>query len=159
VRLGDSTVSSWTSDSTKIAIWETAAHAAGAVDVRVTNPGGLEDTLTGGYAYQAPASFDFNGDWRAQVGEYETDVRFTIRDNVLVSVSCDTSAPLTFVPPPSVRNGEFSFVSDDGLAITGRLVSPVGAVGTINVPACPAGPWWAAKSGVAGVSRYVYSGR
>jgi hypothetical protein len=153
VRLGDSTVSSWTYDSTKIGIWETAAHVAGTIDV------GLEDTLTGGYAYQAPESFDFNGDWIAHVGEYETDVRFTIRNNVLVSVSCDMSAPLTFVPPPSVRNGEFSFVSDDGLAITGRLVSPAGAVGTINVPVCPAGGWWADKSGVAAASRYPYTGR
>jgi hypothetical protein len=159
VRLGDNTVSSWTYDSTRIGIWDTAAHVAGTIDVVVINPGGLEDTLTGGYAYQAPESFDFNGDWRAWVGEYETDVRFTIRNNVLVSVSCDMSTPLTFVPPPSVRNGEFSFVSDDGLAITGRLVSPAGAVGSINVPACPAGGWWADKSGVAAASRYPYTGR
>lgn len=161
VRLGDSTVSSWTYDSTKIGIWdrETAAHAAGAIDVVVTNPGGREDRLTGGYAYEPPDSFDSNGDWIAHVGEYETDVRFTIRNNVLVSVSCDISAPLTFVPPPSVRNGEFSFVSDDGLAITGRLVSPVGAAGTIKVPTCPAGQWWADKSGVAAASRYAYTGR
>lgn len=159
VRLGDTTVYAWWRDSTTVSISGTAAHAAGTIDVIVTNPGGLEARLSGGYTYEPPESFDFNGDWIAHVGEYETDVRFTIRNNVLVSVSCDMSAPLTFVPPPSVRNGEFSFVGDDGLAITGRLVSPVGAAGTINVPTCPAGPWWAAKSGVAGVSRYVYSGR
>lgn len=159
VRLGDSTVPSWTYDSTRIAIWQTAPHAAGVIDVIVINPGGLEDTLTGGYAYQAPESFDFNGEWIAHVGEYETDVRLTIRNDVLVSVSCGLSAPETFVPPPAVRNGEFSFVSDDGLAISGRLVSPLGAVGTISVRTCPEGPWWADKSGIAAASRYAYTGR
>jgi len=159
VRVGDGAVPSWTYDSTKISIWETAPHAAGVVDVIVINPGGLEDTLTGGYAYQAPESFDFNGEWIVWVGEYENDVRLTIRNNVVVSVSCDRSAPVTFEPPPAVRNGEFSFVSDDGLAITGRLVSPLGATGTINVPTCPAGPWWADKGGIAAGSRHAYARR
>jgi hypothetical protein len=159
VRLGDSTVSSRTYDSTTIAIWETAAHAAGAIDVIVTNPGGLEARLTGGYAYEPPDSFDFNGDWIAHAGpEYDIDMRFTIRNNVVVSVSCGMSA-LTFAAPPSVRNGEFSFLGDDGVAIAGRLVSPVNAAGTINVPACPVTRWWADKSGVAAASRYPYTGR
>jgi hypothetical protein len=81
--------------------------------VIVTNPGGLEARLIGGYRYELPESFDFNGDWVAHAGpEYETDMRFTIRNNVLVSLSCGTSAPLTFASPPSVRDGEFSFVGD-----------------------------------------------
>ena len=80
MRLGDSAGSSWTYDSTKIAIWETAAHAAGAIDVVVTNPGGREDRLTGGYTYEPPDSFDFNGGWIAHAGsEYDIDMRFTIR--------------------------------------------------------------------------------
>ena len=124
----------------------------GAIDVIVTNPGGLEARLSGGYTYQPPESFDFNGDWVAYAGpDYGTDMRFTIRNNPLVSVSCGTSGPLTFAPAPSVRNGEFSFLGDDGLAISGTLVSPVNAVGTINVPACPAARWWADKSGEAAV--------
>jgi IPT/TIG domain len=162
VRLGDSTVPSWTRDSTTISVSGTAAHAAGTVDLIVTNPGGLESRMTGAYTYEAPESFDFNGDWVAYAGpEFETDMRFTIRNDVLVSVSCGTSAPLTFAPAPSVRNGVFSFVGDDGLAISGTLVSPVNAIGTINVPACPAARWWAdkSKSGVAAVSRYAYTGR
>ena len=145
VRLGDRVVRSWTYDSSRIGISDTLAHAAGAIDVIVTNPGGLQDRLAAGYTYQSPASFDPNGDWLVYVGEFETDVRFAIRNGVLLSVSCDRSAPLTFVPPPSIRNGEFSFVSDDGRAISGTLVSPVDASGTINVPGCPAGPWWAHK--------------
>jgi hypothetical protein len=128
--------------------------------VIVTNPGGLEARLSGGYTYEPPESFDFNGDWVAHAGpEFETDMRFSIRNNVLVSVSCGTSAPLTFAPAPSVRNGEFSFLRDDGLAISGTLLSPVTVVGTINVPACPAARWWADKSGVAAVSRYGYTAR
>ena len=159
VRLGDSPVPSWRYDSTKIGIYDTPAHAAGIVNVVVTNPGSLEATLAGGYAYQAPESFDFNGDWRAWVGEYETDVRFTIRNNVLISVSCDMSPPFTFVPPPSVRNGELSFVGDDGLAISGRFLSPVGAAGTINVPTCPAGPWSAYKTDEGSASRPAFTRR
>jgi hypothetical protein len=159
VRVGDNAVTVWVRDGATIAIW-TTAHAAGTVDVVVTNPGGLANRLTGGYTYEPPESFDFNGDWVAHAGpEFETDMRFTIRDNVLVSVSCGTSTALTFAPPPSVRSGEFSFVGDDGLAITGTLVSPVNAVGTIDVPGCPTARWWADKSGVAAVSRYGSTGR
>lgn len=160
VRLGDSTVPSWTRDSTTISISGTAAHVAGTVEVIVTNPGGLESRMMGAYTYESPDTFDFNGDWVAHAGpEYETDMRFTIRNNVLVSLSCGTSEPVTFASPPSVRDGEFSFLGDDGVAIGGRLVSPVNAVGTINVPACAAARWWADKSGVAAVSRYAYTGR
>ena len=155
VTLGDTTVWSWTRDSTTISVSGTAAHAAGTIDVIVTNPGGLEARLSGGYTYEPPESFDFNGDWRAYAGpEYETDMRFTIRNNALVSASCGMSAPLTFEPPPSVLSGEFSFLGDDGLAITGLLVSPVNAVGTINVPGCPTTKWWADKSSDAVASRY-----
>jgi len=160
VRLGATTVFSSTRDSTTILVSGTAAHAAGTIDVIVTNPGGLEARLSGGHTYESPESFDFNGDWVANAGpEYETNMRFTIRNNVLVSVTCGTSALLTFAPAPSVRHGEFSFLGDDGVAISGTLVSPVNAVGTINVPACPAARWWADKSGVAAASRYAYTGR
>ncbi|HEX2455067.1 MAG TPA: hypothetical protein VHI99_15305 [Vicinamibacterales bacterium] len=64
-------------------------------------------------------------------------MRFTIRNDTLVSVSCGGSVALTVSPAPAVRNGDFSFVGDDGLAISGTLVSPVNAVGTINVPDVP----------------------
>ena len=53
VRLGDTTVSSWTRDSTTISVSGTAAHAAGTIDVIVTNPGGLEARLSGGYTVRA----------------------------------------------------------------------------------------------------------
>ena len=148
VKLGDGAVTAGVLDSATMVFW-TTAHSAGTVDVVVTNPGGLFATLTGAYTFAPPDSFDFNGEWVAHAGsEFETDMRFTIRNDTLVSVSCGGSAALTFSPPPAVHNGDFSFVGDDGLAISGTLVSPVNAVGTINVPdvtACRAARWWADK--------------
>lgn len=156
VTLGDGAVTTAVRDSTTIVI-VTTAHSTGTVDVVVTNPGGLFTRLTGGYTFAPPDSFDFNGEWVAHAGaEYETDMRFTVRTDTLVSVSCDGSVAVTVSPPPPVRNGDFSFVGDDGLAISGTLVSPVNAVGTINVPdvpACRAARWWADKSGEAAGSR------
>jgi hypothetical protein len=147
VKLADTSVPSWTRDSSTILILETPAHAAGTVDVVVTH-GDLEARLSRGYTYEQPDSFDFNGDWVGAAGpDHEMEMRLVIRNNVLVSVSCGASAPLTFVPAPSVRGGEFSSLVDDGVAISGSLVSPVHAAGTLNVPACPATSWWAEKSG------------
>ena len=153
VKFGDSEVTAFVHDSATIATFPNA-HAAGTVDVVVANPGGLEHRLTGGYSFAPPESFDFNGNWVAHAGpDYEMPMQFTIRDNVLVSVSCDGSLPVTFTSPPSVGNGEFSFVGD-GLAISGTMVSPVNAVGTINLPECPLARWWADKSvGSAGSQR------
>jgi hypothetical protein len=132
-------------DSTTIMFW-TSPHAAGTVDVVVTNPGGLAGRLNGGYAYASPNSFDFNGDWVAHAGsEYETDMRFTIRNNMLVSLSCGTTA-LTLSSPTSVDNGEFSSLAAEGVAVSGRLVSAANAVGTIDIAPC-ATRWWADRSG------------
>jgi hypothetical protein len=143
---GDRPVQGTVRDSTTISLSGTPPHGGGRVDVIVINVGGLEARLTEGYSYEPPESFDFNGDWVAHAGpEFETDMRFTIRNDVLVNVSCETSGPFTFAPAPAVNGGEFSFVGSDGLAVSGTLVSPVNAVGTINVPSCPPGRWWADK--------------
>ena len=48
----------------------TLPHAAGTVDVVVTNPNGASSSLPGGYTYALPATFDFNGVWEA--GAHET---------------------------------------------------------------------------------------
>jgi hypothetical protein len=150
VRLGETTVHATSvRDGTTIAIWP-VAHVRGTVDVVVTNPGGLSSKLSRGLSFAPPASFDFNGDWVAHAGgHFETDVRFSIRNDVLVSVSCGTSVVASLSAPLSIMNGEFSFRGDDGFALSGRLVSPVTAVGTINVPDsvadCTAAQWWADK--------------
>jgi hypothetical protein len=125
----------------------TPAHAEGTVDVVVTNPDGQSGRLTGGYTYVSPESFDFNGNWAGVAGsEYDTEMRFAIQNNMLISVSCGTSATLTFSPPPSVSHGEFSFVGNDGIGISGRIVSAVNAVGTINIAPCTSTIWIATKS-------------
>ena len=148
VRLGDAPITATVLDSVTIAVL-TPAHATGIVDVIVTNPGGLATKLAGGYTYQPPETFDINGDWVAHVGpDFELDMRFTIRNNVLVSLSCNMSPPLPLAAALSLSSGEFAVQNDDGLTISGRLVSPVNAAGTINVPdvpECRAARWWADK--------------
>ena len=148
VSLGDAPISATVLDSVTIAVL-TPAHAAGTVDVIVTNPGGLANRLAGGYAYQSPETFDVNGDWVAHVGpDFTLDMRFTIRDSVLVSLSCNTSPPLTLAAVLTVTNGEFALQNAGGLTIFGRMVSPVSAAGTIDVPdvpECRAARWWADK--------------
>ena len=123
----------------------TPAHAAGTVDVVVSGPGGQSVTLTNAYTYASPLTFDFNGDW---VGFGETDqdglVSFTIRDNLLRSVSCGPDVTLTFSPPRPVNNGEFSFVRDDGVGFSGRIVAVSSATGTIKLGLCP-NAWRARK--------------
>ena len=74
----------------------------------------------------------------------DMDIRLTIEGNRLTTVTCG-SAILTFPSRPSVSSGEFSAVGDDGGAISGRIVSDVGAVGTIGTAACPATRWAATK--------------
>jgi hypothetical protein len=145
VRLGNNMISVLVQDSQTIRLSGFAAHAAGTVDVVVTNPGGLESRLTGGYTYALRESFDFNGEWVAHAGpEYETEMRFAIRNDVLVSMTCGTSGDLTPSLASGTANGEFSFAAD-GLALSGTLLSPVTAAGTIDVPGCSAAKWWADK--------------
>ncbi len=122
----------------------TLPHAAGVVDVVVSNPDG-EARLRGGFAYAAPETLNFNGEWNGSAdGPAETlpDMSFTIANNSLVRISCG-SVTLTPSPAPSVRGGEFSFAGDDGLALSGRMLSTSTAVGEIRVPPC--GPGWFAK--------------
>lgn len=133
-------------DGTTITI-STKSHPAGTVDVVVTNPGGLSSSLANAYTFAPPDSFDFNGAWAAHAGpEYDMEMRFTIRDNVLVSLACGSVEVELPSPGPSVHNGEFS-LGDEGNTIFGRIVSPVNASGTINVPGCIKTGWWADKSG------------
>ena len=122
------------------------AHAAGSVDVVVTNPDGQAGRLAGGFTYALPESFEVNGNWEGRAdSNYETPLRFTIENNMLISVSCGTSATLTLTPPPPVSDGEFSFIGDEGARISGRIVSPNSALGTINIAPCLAYSWFATR--------------
>jgi hypothetical protein len=125
---------------------ESPAHPTGAVDVVVTNPDGESSTLTGGYTYAPPESFDFNGRWSG-FGDAGQDIpiAFTIENDGLTSVSCDTFATLTFSPPLPVSRGGFSFSRGDGVAVAGGIVAASQAVGTVELGPCTATRWRARK--------------
>jgi hypothetical protein len=125
----------------------TPPHDAGRVDVVVANPDALSAWMTGAYTYAPPHAFDFNGDWIGVAGaEHQMELRFSIRDNTLLSVSCGTSGPVTFSPAPVVEFGQFSAVREDGVGISGRIVSATEAIGTINLEPCPYTNWIATRS-------------
>jgi hypothetical protein len=63
-------------------------------------------------------------------------MRFTPRNDTIVSVSCGGSAALTFLLRQQLATATSLFIGDDGSAISGTLVSPVNAEGTINIPRC-----------------------
>ena len=117
----------------------TPAHAAGPVEVIVTNPDGR--AASGMFTYASPGTFDFNGDWQ---GWAQNSVVLTIRDNTVVSASCGASS-LTLAPPPVVANGEFSFVGSGGVSITGQILSPDSASGSINMASCTGPVWFVRK--------------
>jgi hypothetical protein len=113
-------------------------HDAGKADVVVMNPNGSSALMTNGYTFVSPRLFDFNGDWIGVAGsEHQMELRFTVRDNALVSVSCGT---------PRVEHGEFSIVRGDGVGISARIVSATEAVGTVNLEPCPYTNWIATRS-------------
>jgi hypothetical protein len=134
-------------NSTTIQFAHSAAHAPGIVDVTVTNPGGLSATAVGGYTFAPPESFDANGDWIAYAdarNDYTIDMRFTIRNNALVGLSCGT--PVTMPTTVTAQNGRFSFTGASGLALSGTLVSTSTSYGQVDAPGCGDGKWWAEKA-------------
>jgi hypothetical protein len=122
------------------------AHAAGTVDVVVSGEGGQLVKLTDAYTYVSPVMFDFNGDW-ASYGENDRDalIFFTIRNDLLISVSCGPDVTLTFSPPRPVMNGEFSVALDDGVGFSGRIVGVSDATGTIKLGPCESNAWHGRK--------------
>jgi hypothetical protein len=137
---------------TTMLFWS-SGHAAGTVDVIVTNPGAVPGTLPGGFTYAPPAAFDFNGAWVAHAGpEFETEMRFTIRENRLASLSCGSTV-VTLTSPSVVQEGAFSFVGGESESISGRLVSSLNATGTLDIAGCSVGGWWAEKNAGAQMAR------
>ena len=65
-------------------------------------------------------------------------------DSRLISITCGSSSPIVFSPPPSVANGEFSFTGTIG-SLSGRIVATGQARGTIDVPVCGSAAWVAEK--------------
>lgn len=126
----------------------TPAHAAGRVQVIVTDRFG--QAASGVFTYASPATFDFNGEWKGWALDSAASARLyvpfllTIRDNIVVSISCDSAPSLTLDRPPVVANGEFSFAGD-GVSITGKILSPNSASGSINTASCGSRQWSAQK--------------
>ena len=136
----------------------TPAHAAGTVEVIVTNPDGR--TASGLFTYASPAAFDLNGEWQGWAQalappDLGARLVLTIRDNIAVSVRCSVCRPnencatvsapsLMLDPPPVVANGEFSFDGSGGV-ITGKILSPTYASGSLNLDSCGSRQWWAEK--------------
>jgi len=123
----------------------TPPHAAGAVEVVVSGQGGESVPLTNAFTYASPLAFNFNADW-VSFGQTDRDgdVAFTIRNNLLLTVSCGTDVVLTFSPPRPV-NGEFSFAGEDGVSFSGRIVAASEAIGTIRLGRCESSEWRARK--------------
>lgn len=148
VRFGNEKVGQTFVESSSLIRFWTTAHAAGLVDVVVLNSSDQSATLPRAYSYATPGSFDFNGDWIAHAGsDFEADMRFTVRSNLLVSLSC-AGLSVPFAPGTSIIDGEFSSPGGEGVVVAGRLVSPTAATGTIGIAPC-ASRWWAEKSGTA----------
>ena len=124
----------------------TEAHAAGMVDVIVTNPDGGQASTK--FTYASPATFDFNGIWQGFAEDFDGAVGvpfvLTIRDNIVVSVSCGDSS-LTLEPPPVVANGQFRSVYSNGGLIEGRIASSNYASGSVNLGSCAPTPYWRAE--------------
>jgi nitrogen regulatory protein PII len=124
----------------------TDAHAAGTVDLIVTNPDGGQASSK--FTYVSPATFDFNGVWQGIAQDWDGEVAapfvLTIRDNIVVSLSCGASS-LTLDPPPVVANGQFRFVASGGGSVDGEIHSPNYASGYITLGVCASSPYWSAE--------------
>jgi hypothetical protein len=59
-------------------------------------------------------------------------------------VTCDSVPSPTLDPPPVVANGEFSFAGSGGVSITGKILSPNYASGSIDVASCVTRGQWTA---------------
>ena len=112
----------------------------------VTNPDGGQASSK--FTYASPATFDFNGVWQGVVQDWDAEVSapfvLTIRDNIVVSVSCGGSS-VTLDPPPVVANGQFRSVFSDGKRIDGRIASTNFALGYVNLGSCVVSPYWSAE--------------
>ncbi len=124
----------------------TPPHAAGPVDVVVTNGGADADVLVNGYTYAPPESFDFNGIWEGGAGsEQEIPLEFTIQNDFVTSMRCGSSEALTFTTEIPVRNGSFSFSDEVRGTISGRIVSAVSARGAVDTASCRNTSWYVQK--------------
>jgi len=111
------------------------AHAPGLVDVEVTNGGQSQTSvLRGAYTFVDPSALDFNGTWQGNFSESEFKVVITVESNAVTAVSCG-NAVLEMSSSPTISNGRFAYTGPAG-SVTGRILSPNLAEGTISLGPC-----------------------
>ncbi len=152
VTFGTATVTSTRYDPraapSTLLVVDTPAHAAGVVDVIVTNLDGQTFRLNRGYEFVPQEAFDLNGVWDGVTTDGgDTFVQFTIKNNVLVTASCEGQGKATVALSGQVSDGEFSVGGPDAFLLSGRIVAASVAVGKIMAPACfiSISPWHAFK--------------
>jgi large repetitive protein len=124
----------------------TEPHAAGPVDMMVMSPGGPAITVAAAYTYAPASAFDFNGDWEGGTGpEWGTPVRFTIANNLLVSLSCGSSGNRVPSVTAGTALGAFTLLDSGMVIATGRITSAGHAVGTVNLAPCGSDSWFARR--------------
>lgn len=72
-------------------------------------------------------------------------IQFTIVNNVLITASCQGLENTTVSLGTAVTGGEFSSEGPDGWRVSGRIVSPSEATGTLGAAACGANTIWRAS--------------
>lgn len=124
----------------------TPAHVAGQVEVIVTNPDRSSLRLSQRYEYAPQQSFDFNGKWDGvSVDGGHALIQFTIANNVLVTASCQELGSTMVSLSSAATNGDFSSEGPDGFRLSGRIVSPSDATGSLTAPACGSDTIWRAS--------------
>ena len=119
------------------------SHAPGTVNIQVTNPDHQTDMAIGAYTFALPGSFDVDGEWNGGAITGHEPFAFTVVNRSVVSVSCWGSGTVMLSPPAPIRDGEFSFSGEDGVAISGTIVSPVEAKGLVTLGQCVNSDWYA----------------
>ena len=148
VSIGGAVAWSFVHSSTTIFV-ATIGHGPGTVPVSVRNVDNQSATFADLFAFADVSTFDFNGDWEGSA--YTPDLpdhllfRLKVRDNIVVSVTCLRDEEIILSPAPAVRNGRFSYQGAAGATMTGIILSPEYAEGTINMAPCRAGGWDALK--------------
>jgi len=135
----------------------TPSHAAGSVDVVVTNVDGQNAVAIGAYTFAAPESFDVDGNWRGAsfAGDFDEPFTFTVVNGAVVDITCSTSGLVRLSPPAPIIRGEFSFAGEDSVTVSGRILAPNEATGVVNVRLvgnvrpCVGAAWHATKEIVA----------
>jgi hypothetical protein len=122
----------------------TPAHAAGTVDVVVTNSTGQSVTRTGGYTYVVVFP-DNNGIWRGQTPQ-GASIYIVVQNNQVTrfeysSGGCTANFQVFLGAGLSIINGEFSY-SSSSLTFNGTVLSTSNMQGTVQ--ACGVSRSWTA---------------